>query len=334
MESNAQNDIQLDLVSPLHQIEEEEEEIEESPNTALLSQDVVNNEQDRRETEEVRVQLDVVNERDSREVDVVRNNVTLWSQMSGGFTTSRLWKRANYAICLYFLPMTIALGTVLLVDWDKECNLPLKLWAMIQFVIQSLVIIMNIIIINKLPQNQMEINVRMSRSHRVYYIINRILLLLTFIWFVVGAYFTFSSSNCPKSVPFLYKITHSIMISQIVNLVLVCIFVVIYSVLKYCGFNTASMLVIPERALSDQNPKALPVESINSLEMKEFSEGLGIAKEDASCAICLCAYENDEEIRFLPCQKAHHFHRKCIDQWLFSYDKCCPMCKKEIEPQV
>mmetsp|Transcript_611 Transcript_611/g.1825 ORF Transcript_611/g.1825 Transcript_611/m.1825 type:complete len:424 (+) Transcript_611:1632-2903(+) len=48
------------------------------------------------------------------------------------------------------------------------------------------------------------------------------------------------------------------------------------------------------------------------------SEGL------PSCAVCLCAYEEGEMMRRLPCN--HEFHMKCIDQWL-TQRTTCPMCR-------
>lgn len=43
-----------------------------------------------------------------------------------------------------------------------------------------------------------------------------------------------------------------------------------------------------------------------------------------SCAVCLCAYEEGEMMRRLPCN--HEFHLKCIDQWL-TQRITCPMCR-------
>jgi hypothetical protein len=50
--------------------------------------------------------------------------------------------------------------------------------------------------------------------------------------------------------------------------------------------------------------------------------------EDASCVICLCAYEPGEMVRTLPCK--HHFHAQCIDEWL-QLDKSCALCKQDVD---
>jgi len=46
------------------------------------------------------------------------------------------------------------------------------------------------------------------------------------------------------------------------------------------------------------------------------------------CTVCLCEYEDKEEVRRLPCM--HLFHLPCIDQWL-STNKRCPICRVDIE---
>lgn len=53
-----------------------------------------------------------------------------------------------------------------------------------------------------------------------------------------------------------------------------------------------------------------------------------ISGEDAVCCICLAKYEDDDELRELPC--SHFFHTQCVDKWL-KINASCPLCKSEID---
>ncbi|CAI0387671.1 unnamed protein product [Linum tenue] len=48
-----------------------------------------------------------------------------------------------------------------------------------------------------------------------------------------------------------------------------------------------------------------------------------------SCAVCLCAFEEGEEVWQLP-NCGHRFHVACIDMWLYSHPDC-PLCRAAVQ---
>eukprot|EP01135_Chromosphaera_perkinsii_P002641 Nk52_evm9s226 gene=Nk52_evmTU9s226 len=50
------------------------------------------------------------------------------------------------------------------------------------------------------------------------------------------------------------------------------------------------------------------------------------SNDEELCAICLEAYVDKDRLKLLPCN--HRFHLMCIDPWLLTESRACPMCKR------
>ncbi|CAD5327433.1 unnamed protein product [Arabidopsis thaliana] len=59
-------------------------------------------------------------------------------------------------------------------------------------------------------------------------------------------------------------------------------------------------------------------------EVKAFKIGNG----GVECAICLCEFEDEESLRWMP-PCSHTFHANCIDEWLSSRSTC-PVCRANL----
>lgn len=49
-----------------------------------------------------------------------------------------------------------------------------------------------------------------------------------------------------------------------------------------------------------------------------------------TCPICVCDFEDDDDIRMLPCDARHQFHKDCVDPWLLNESKFCPLCRWDL----
>jgi hypothetical protein len=48
----------------------------------------------------------------------------------------------------------------------------------------------------------------------------------------------------------------------------------------------------------------------------------------ATCPICILDFEEGDDIRVLPCDGKHTFHKDCVDPWLLELSSSCPLCRE------
>ncbi|KAG6618348.1 E3 ubiquitin-protein ligase [Phytophthora cinnamomi] len=77
-------------------------------------------------------------------------------------------------------------------------------------------------------------------------------------------------------------------------------------------------------ALNERRHQGATPQQIQQLPIVAVTESMLQASENASCAICLGAFELDGRARMMPC--FHRFHPECIDPWL-QEKALCPICK-------
>jgi len=83
---------------------------------------------------------------------------------------------------------------------------------------------------------------------------------------------------------------------------------------------------------------SLPHSPVDSQHEGETSEGAqtvpGIDPLDVdhgqTCPICVQDFEEGDDLRILPCDGRHRFHRDCIDPWLLGVSSLCPLCRWDL----
>lgn len=65
-------------------------------------------------------------------------------------------------------------------------------------------------------------------------------------------------------------------------------------------------------------------------ETSAVADTLAEVNNSMTCPICVCDFEDDDDIRMLPCDARHQFHKECVDPWLLNESKFCPLCRWDL----
>jgi len=91
--------------------------------------------------------------------------------------------------------------------------------------------------------------------------------------------------------------------------------------------NYEALLNLAER-LGEAKPKGLHKTEIEHLISYKYNPDVkrDSTKDQSSCVVCMCDFEEKQTLRVLPC--SHEFHSKCVDKWLKS-NRTCPICRSD-----
>ncbi|KAI9474030.1 MAG: hypothetical protein EXX96DRAFT_580322 [Benjaminiella poitrasii] len=82
------------------------------------------------------------------------------------------------------------------------------------------------------------------------------------------------------------------------------------------------------RARQFKKQQVASINVVSNLIKKIFYHDKLNENDSESCIICLEDYSDGDELRVLPCN--HYYHTNCVDAWLTTQKKECPICRRDI----
>lgn len=171
------------------------------------------------------------------------------------------------------------------------------------------------------------------------------------VWFVVGNVWIFGGHSSASDAPNLYRLCLAFLTFSCIGYAMPFVLCVIICCCLPCIISVMGLRedMVQTRGATTESINSLPVYKFkvkrrrSAAEREMNPEGEGgilaagtdkeqtISAEDAECCICLAKYEDNDDIRELPCH--HFFHLECINKWL-KINTLCPLCKAEVVPTV
>ncbi|EGG16775.1 transmembrane protein [Cavenderia fasciculata] len=273
----------------------------------------------------------------SNEIGLEAQNILfIQNELSRPLTFYSILKRLLFLCILYLFPVSLVLVIALAMDWKHGCDEPLHNWSIGQVVIQTGLVLNFLFLLLKLPtqDDNGQPSPEVARVQLIFRNLHNVLSCSWITWFIVGIVCTFKArahDTCTSSAPYLFWVSYSVVIFQIVIASLAMLFCCcscIFSLMRLgvhiemvqaAGGGGAAGGMGDSRGATDT--------MLRKLSTKKFKTGV-LPNDDCSCAICLTDYVDGEKIRILPCK--HHYHLNCIDRWLIQ-NKSCPFCKRDID---
>lgn len=167
------------------------------------------------------------------------------------------------------------------------------------------------------------------------------------VWFVVGNVWIFGGHSSASDAPNLYRLCLVFLTFSCIGYAMPFILCVMICCCLPCIISVMGLRedMVQTRGATTESISSLPtykfkVKRSQSADGRELNtEGEGgilaagtdkertISAEDAECCICLAKYEDNDDIRELPCN--HFFHKECVDKWL-KINALCPLCKTAV----
>lgn len=107
-------------------------------------------------------------------------------------------------------------------------------------------------------------------------------------------------------------------------------------IIRWCANHRRRLRDINQELDSRRRMSSSSMRGLNSFSLGESfkykkgdDDSLQLGYGNNECPVCLCVFEEDEEVRELPRCK-HSFHAPCIEMWLYSHLDC-PLCRAPVQ---
>lgn len=104
------------------------------------------------------------------------------------------------------------------------------------------------------------------------------------------------------------------------------------AVLPYTGSMRPLSTTYPPGASPEAGPSTPPIPRqqrsyMHAQEAEPDAVPPGIGYD--ICPICIVDFEEGDDLRMLPCEGKHVFHKACVDPWLLELSSSCPICRHD-----
>jgi hypothetical protein len=135
----------------------------------------------------------------------------------------------------------------------------------------------------------------------------------------MGQVYVFNTQDCKTNAFSLYVYAFILCLIPYLELGFAILVFFIFCLCFPCLVRLASYL---------DDESGTPQDVISKLPCRTFTVSKEVNSIEAPlCSICLAEYEQDQQLRILPCK--HEFHTTCIDPWLGNKPSC-PLCRASV----
>lgn len=216
--------------------------------------------------------------------------------------------------------VSVACAAFLFLGWTGcgSCDRPFRWWLLVHAVLQIMQVPVRMVFLMKLRdaeqrEGSFEECVASLTSSPAWRL-SKSVSFVTYAWFVLGVVWVMNADGC-SACPGIYRLVLAVIGQALARVVL-----------AVACYRALFLRAAPPTEETSKMEAAEPAD-IQKLPTVTFSDGL-LSERDMSCAVCLCDFEQGDQLRRLPC--GHYFHQKCIDEWLHRSKKC-PLCNGAID---